>query len=142
MDYTVIGDGVNLASRLESACKTYGAKILVSDYTYKKLKGTYRSREVDRIVVKGKTQPVGVYEVLDYHTEETFPHLMEALNQFKFGLAEYRAKRFEKAIGAFTEVLKLHPKDKPAHLYVERSQHFIAAPPPDDWDGVWVMHEK
>jgi adenylate cyclase len=142
MDYTVIGDGVNLASRLESACKTYGAKILVSEYTYHKLRGTYRAREVDRLVVKGKTQPVGVYEILDYHTDETFPHLMDALNQFKFGLEEYRARRFEKAVGAFTEVLKLHGKDKPARLYIERSQHFIATPPPDDWDGVWVMHEK
>jgi adenylate cyclase len=142
MDYTVIGDGVNLASRLESACKTYGSKILVSEYTYRKLRGTYRAREVDRIIVKGKTQPVGVYEILDYHTDETFPYLMEALNQFKFGLAEYRARRFEKAAGVFTEVLKLHPTDKPSALYAERCRHFIANPPPDDWNGVWIMHDK
>ncbi|HQY06431.1 MAG TPA: GAF domain-containing protein, partial [Lacunisphaera sp.] len=72
MDYTVIGDGVNLASRLESACKEYSAQILCSEGTYRKLKGTYRMREVDKVIVKGKTEPVGVYEVLDYHTEETF----------------------------------------------------------------------
>ncbi len=63
MDYTLIGDGVNLASRLESACKQYHAKILISENTYKKLRGTYRIREIDRVVVKGKTEPVAVFEV-------------------------------------------------------------------------------
>src|SRR3546814_8217350 len=78
MDYTIIGDGVNLASRLESACKQYSARILISENTYKKLRGTYRSREVDRVVVKGKTEPVAIYEILDYHTDESYPNLMEA----------------------------------------------------------------
>src|SRR5258706_3938681 len=67
MDYTIIGDGVNLAARLESACKQYAARILISEFTYRKLRGTYRTREIDLVVVKGKTKPVGVYEVLDYH---------------------------------------------------------------------------
>ena len=79
MDYTMIGDGVNLAARLESACKQYAARILISENTYTKLRGTYRSREVDFVVVKGKTEPVAVYEILDYHTDETFPNVMEAL---------------------------------------------------------------
>ena len=71
MDYTLIGDGVNVATRLESACKEYSAQILMDENTYRKLRGTYRIREVDSIVVKGKTEPVVVYEVLDYHTNET-----------------------------------------------------------------------
>ena len=90
MDYTMIGDGVNLAARLESACKTYSAKILISENTYRSLKGTYRIREIDRVIVKGKTEPVGIYEVLDFHTEETFPHLMEVVNQFDNGVQHYR----------------------------------------------------
>ena len=65
MDYTMIGDGENLAARLESACKQYLAKILISERTYRKLRGTYRNREIDRVVVKGKSEPVGIYEVLD-----------------------------------------------------------------------------
>jgi hypothetical protein len=84
MDYTIIGDGVNLAARLESACKQYAAKILISEFTQKKLRGTYRMREIDLVVVKGKTQPVAVFEVLDYHTEQTFPNLMDVVSHTKF----------------------------------------------------------
>ena len=62
MDYTVIGDGVNLAARIESACKQYGAHILISEFTYNAVKATYRTRQVDYVIVKGKTEPVGVYE--------------------------------------------------------------------------------
>jgi adenylate cyclase len=84
MDFTMIGDGVNLAARLETACKQYKARILVSEFTFKKLRGTYRAREVDRIIVKGKTTPVGVYEILEYHTPESFPDMMDALGSFKY----------------------------------------------------------
>ncbi len=142
MDFTIIGDGVNLASRLESACKTYGTRILVSEFTYKKLKGTYRSREVDRVVVKGKTHPVAIHEILDYHSEETFPHIVEVLSCFRNGLELYRHKRFDDALGQFRQALALHPTDKPSLLYLERCEHLKAAPPPEDWDGVWVMQSK
>jgi len=67
MDYTVMGDGVNLASRMEGLCKTYSAQILVSQNTVNGLKGTYRVRDIDDVIVKGKTEPVRIYEVLDYH---------------------------------------------------------------------------
>ena len=142
MDYTMIGDGVNLAARLESACKQYGAQILVSEYTYKKLRGTYRARDIDLVVVKGKTQPVGVYEILDHHTDDTFPHLVECLGHFRDGLAKYRGRAFGPARELFEKVLALNPGDKAAKLYLERCRILTDAPPPPDWSGVWVMEEK
>ncbi|WP_142849730.1 adenylate/guanylate cyclase domain-containing protein [Telmatospirillum sp. J64-1] len=142
MDYTVIGDGVNLAARLESACKEYGARLLVSEYTVCKLRGTYRLREVDKVVVKGKTQPVGVFEVLDYHNDATFPNMMEALSAFSFGLKAYRDGRFGAALKAFEEALTLHPGDAAAAMYVKRCSLLQREPPGDGWDGVWVMKSK
>ncbi len=142
MDYTVIGDGVNLASRLESACKEYSAQILVSEFTYRKLKGTYRSREVDRVIVKGKTEPIGVYEILDYHTDDTFPHLPEVINQFRGGLGYYRKGEFDRAIAQFREALALHPGDKLSQTYIQRCEYLKAHPPGEEWTGVWVMKTK
>ena len=142
MNYTVIGDGVNLAARLETACKQYGAKMLVSDATVKKLKGTYRMREADRVVVKGKTEPVVIFECLDYHTEASFPNPMEVINHFKDGLAKYRKQDWDKAKMAFTEALKAHPGDKLSKIYIERCDYFQKSPPGEKWDGVWIMKEK
>ncbi len=142
MDFTIIGDGVNLAARLESACKQYAARILISEFTYKKLRGTYRTREVDLVVVKGKTKPVGVYEILDYHSEETFPNLMDVVNQFKDGVAKYRAGKWDAAIAAFNEALRLNPNDKLSEIYIGRCETLKAQPPAGEWNGVWVMEEK
>ena len=141
MDYTIIGDGVNLAARLESACKQYAARILISENTVKKLKGTYRIRDIDDVVVKGKTEPAGVYEVLDYHTDETFPNLMEVVNQFKEGRKQYRAGNWDKAIGSFNDALAANATDKLSQIYIERCEH-LKANPPKDWVGVWVMTSK
>lgn len=142
MDFTIIGDGVNLASRLESACKQYGTRILVSESTYKRLRGTYQARELDLVVVKGKTRPVAIYEILDYHTDETYPNLIDALGYFRNALTKYRQRKWQDAIHLLDEVLALNPNDKPAQLYIERSRYFIDHPPGDDWNGVWVMESK
>jgi len=142
MDYTMIGDGVNLASRLESACKQYGAHILVSEFTWKKLRGTYRARELDTIIVKGKTQPVAIYEVLDYHSEQSYPQLSEALGCWRDGLKKYRQREFAAANELFARVLAINPADAAARLYVERCALLLNAPPPEDWTGVWVMDSK
>jgi adenylate cyclase len=141
MDYTIIGDGVNLAARLESACKQYAAKILISEFTFKNLKGTYRTREVDFVVVKGKTQPVAIYEVLDYHDESSFPNLMDAVNQFREGIQKYRAGKWSEATNSFNKVLELHPEDKLSEIYIHRCKT-LQADPPAQWDGVWVMEGK
>ena len=141
MDYTMIGDGVNLAARLESACKQYSARLLISEFTKAKLKGTYKLRDIDMVVVKGKTEPVGVYEVLDYHTDETYPNLMDNVNYFNEGVKEYRAGNWDKGIGRFKEAIQANESDKLAQIYIERCEH-LKAEPPKDWDGVWVMTSK
>ncbi|NBT05633.1 MAG: GAF domain-containing protein [Betaproteobacteria bacterium] len=142
MDYTVIGDGVNLAARLESACKQYSAKILISEFTQAKLRGIYRMREVDLVVVKGKTQPVSIYEVLDYHTSASFPNMMDVLGNFTEGLSRYRAGNWDTAIASFQKALSLNPKDKLTGTYIERCELMKAHPPEGEWDGVWVMTDK
>jgi adenylate cyclase len=142
MDYTIIGDGVNLASRLESACKQYSARILISEHTFRKLRGTYRVREVDYVVVKGKQEPVAVYEVLDYHTDKTFPNLLEAVNYFKGGLAYYRKGQWDKAMETFRGAIDLNPQDKLPQIYIDRCEQLKANPPGDEWKGVWVMKSK
>ena len=142
MDFTIIGDGVNLASRLESACKQYGARILVSEFTLNKLKGTYRQREIDLVVVKGKTEPVSVHEILSFHTPETFPGMGEVLGLFKDGLSAYRARKWDAAIKVFRKCLSINPDDKPSQIYIERATHLKDNPPADDWTGIWVMDSK
>jgi len=142
MDFTMIGDGVNLASRLEGACKEYHARILTSENTYKRLRGTYRSREVDTIVVKGKTEPIRIYEILDYHTDESFPNIMEVLQHFKSGLTKYRQGKWDEACRAFLEAAALNPEDQVSHMYVKRCEYLKAHPPAKGWDGVWRMLKK
>ncbi|MFA5182827.1 MAG: GAF domain-containing protein [Syntrophales bacterium] len=142
MDYTLIGDGVNLASRLESLCKRYHASILISENTYKRLRGTYRIREVDRVVVKGKTETVGVYEVLDYHSAESFPNLMEAVNHFQDGLQKYRGQRWDQAIQSFSKAKELNPADEICQMYIDRCGFWKETPPAEGWDGAWIMDSK
>ncbi len=142
MDFTAIGDGVNLAARLESACKEYGAQILVSESTFKSLKGTYRAREIDYVVVKGKTRPVSVYEILDYHDEITFPNIAEHLSIFREGLNAYRHGHWDPARAAFMACLKINPEDKCSELFLERCDFLEANPPVGEWDGIWVMKSK
>ena len=142
MEYTVIGDSVNLASRLESANKFYGTKILISEATVGDLTNTVRLREIDLMRVKGKDQPVAAFEALDFHDEETFPNMERVLDAYGKGLARYRARDWAAAMSSFEGALAAFPGDVPSKIYLERANHSRDNPPPEDWDGVWTLTQK
>lgn len=142
MDYTVIGDTVNLAARLESATKYYGVPVLASEYTVAGSNGQHQFRELDLIVVKGKTEPVAVYEALGHHNAETFVNMQATLAAFEQGLKNYRNRAWDRAIADFGGALELRPDDGPSTLYLERCEFYRDMPPPSDWRGVWEMIAK
>ncbi|MCW5750577.1 MAG: GAF domain-containing protein [Alphaproteobacteria bacterium] len=142
MDYTVIGDSVNLAARLEGANKYFGTSVLLAGETLVNARAPGIVREVDLIRVKGKSRPTTIYEALGYHTEETFPNLIPALRCFAHGLDLYRARQWRDAGAAFREALALNQSDRVAAIYVDRCSHCLQHPPPTDWDGVWTLNEK
>jgi adenylate cyclase len=139
-NYTVMGDQVNLASRLEGATKQYGVDILISHTTYEAVKKSFLCREVDWLRVKGKKQGVQVYELLsEGFTDSKRRHLAET---FSAGYQLYRARQFQEALAQFEAALQADPNDVVSQLYIQRSQEFIGNPPPEDWDGIYTMTSK
>jgi adenylate cyclase len=140
-NYTVMGDMVNLASRLEGANKPYGTYLMISESTYEEVKDHVDVRELDYLAVKGKEQAVRVFEVLD-EKGKTPAALIACAAKFTVGLERYRKREFAAAITAFEEALRESPQDKPSLMYIERCRHFLEEPPDEGWDGVWRLEEK
>ena len=138
MDYTVIGDVVNLAARLETATKYYGVKVLFSEDTARSLRGDTRHRQIDRIRVRGRREPVVVYESLDHH-DAGFPRMAQTLDAFERGLRLYFRGDWRRAGSSFEEALGHHPGDRPSRVYLERCRRYLDRPPGADWDGAWSL---
>ena len=140
MDFTSIGDTVNLAARLEGANKAYQSKAIVTETVYDKTKGLFLFRELDYIAVKGKTVPVRIYELLQ-ERKRAAAKLDEIRTCFEEGLKHYRERDWKKAGACFKKNIELY-KDGPSEVFLDRAVHFTKNPPPEDWDGVFRMKVK
>ncbi|AFY30883.1 adenylate/guanylate cyclase domain-containing protein [Calothrix sp. PCC 7507] len=144
MEFTAIGDGVNLGSRLESVSKQYGCDIIISDNTYKPCRENIWARELDYIRVKGRNEPVAIYELLGVRSDPISSQKLELIEHYHKGRKYYLNREFSLAETEFAKVLTVDNSDKAAILHLRRCQHWMQSPPSDiDWDeGVWTFKEK
>jgi adenylate cyclase len=137
-DYTVMGDSVNLGSRLEGLNKVYGTRIIVSEFTRQLAGDGFTFRDLDLVRVKGRSEPVRIYELISTDGQGR-PEYLDLYNQ---AIGLYRLRQWEKAGGLFQQVLAAAPGDGPSILYVERCMEMSRSYPPEDWDGVYEMKVK
>jgi adenylate cyclase len=141
MNYTVMGDTVNLAVRLEAANKLYGSRALTADATVAKTDGTIQFREVDRLRVVGQTQSQAIFELLGRKGELT-PAQNLLCDRYAEGLTAYREQQWEQARSAFAAALEAVPGDGPATTLIKRIDYLAHNPPGPDWDGAWRLDAK
>jgi adenylate cyclase len=141
MDYTMMGDTVNTASRLEGVNKVYGIYTLISETTYRAAGNKITAREIDSINVVGKNEPLRVYQVLGY-PEDIDEKISRTIDNYSKGLDAYRNQNWEEAAGFFKEALNLSPDDGPSKTMLLRCNEYKINPPPEDWNGSFVMSTK
>ncbi len=142
MDYTVMGDDVNVASRLESINKFYKSKVMISGSTYQQALDKVVVREIDYVKVKGKTLPVSIYELIAMKDDPIDEALLKKLKLYEEALRLYKSKSWAESAAAFEGVLALDPEDAPSAIYLERCRDFEESPPPDGWDWSWDIQIK
>lgn len=141
-DYTVMGDNVNLGSRLEGINKEYGTNIVISEFTYAHIKNDFICRELDSVKVKGKHLPVRIYELLEQGKAADADTRYAFLKVFNEGLVKYKLGLWDEAASSFRRVLQMRPEDRPSELYVRRCKELKENPPEGEWDGVYTMTKK
>jgi adenylate cyclase len=142
MDYTVIGDGVNLSSRLEGVTKEYGCDIIISEFTYNLCSDHLWVRQLDKIRVKGKHQAVNIYELIGDRSTPLDANTQEFLHYYQAGRNAYILRDFTQAIACFESAQAIIPTDKAVHIHLERAYKYQQIPPSKSWDGVWTMITK
>jgi adenylate cyclase len=140
LSWTVMGDNVNLASRLEGITKEYHVQLIISEATYRHVASQFVCRELDKIRVKGKTLPVNIYELMDVEENRSLHEPL--LNRFDGAMQEYRKQNWERAGELFAEVLSRFPDDGPTQVFLSRAVEFSENAPEGEWDGVYVMKTK
>ena len=140
MDFTSIGDTVNLAARLEGANKAYGSKAIITESVFERLSGAFICRELDFITVKGKTEPVRIYEILQ-KKDDAAVKIYEIRDLFEKGLNAYRRQNWDSAEAAFKKCVDLY-NDMPSVIFLDRIRHFRKSPPEKNWDGVFNLKIK
>ena len=140
-DFTSIGDTVNLAARLEGANKQYGSKTIISESVYNNLNDSFICRELDYITVKGKTEVVRIFEVLQEVQKASNDKLIDLKESFEKGLKYYRQRKWKTAEKYFLDCVEKY-NDQPAKVFLERIAHYQSSPPPIDWQGGFVMRVK
>jgi len=133
-DYTVVGDHVNLGSRLEKLNREYGTNIIISEFTHRHIQDKFTCRELDIVRVRGRKEPVRIFELLG--RDEPFPKWSAFKRFFEQGLMAYRSQRWDDGIGGFGEALKIRPDDGPAKLYLQRCMQLREKSPSPKWDGI------
>jgi adenylate cyclase len=141
MDYTMMGNTVNTAARLEGVNKVYGNYILVSDTTYKAAGNGIVWREIDSITVVGKQEPVTIYQPLGYR-DDIDEIMITTTDLYIKGLYSYRNREWDKAIRSFMKALDLTPDDGPSKTMLARCNEYRANPPAKDWNGAYSMTTK
>lgn len=146
-DYTIIGDAVNLGSRLESLCKTYGAKLIISEFTKNGLKEEYILRNLDLVRVKGKSEAIEIFELIDYKTNpiliDDLQKTLTEINLFNSAISHYRKSEFQIALDIFKEIeVTFNPINTTIYqIYIKRCEYFIENPP-IDFDGIFTHRLK
>ena len=146
MNYTMMGDSVNIAARLEASSKQYGVYIQVAEHTYKAVSKDFEWRFLDNVKVKGKSKSVRVFELLSYKNKLDGKN-KKLLSIFNSGLENYNKKKWKDAIKDFKNSQKLEDMfigrpTNPSLIYIDRCKYFIDNPPPKDWDGIWTLSSK
>lgn len=141
MDYTIMGNAVNLAARLEGVNKQYGTWILTSEYTQAEGGNEFLYRKLDRVRVVGINTPIRLYQVVE-ETSQATPDLREAIDLFHSGLDYFEGRDWDRARKTFTQVQRILPEDGPSTSFLKRVETYIQTPPADTWDGVFNLTTK
>ena len=142
MDYTVIGDGVNLSSHLETITKQYGCDIILSEFTYQLCSDYILVRELDKVRVKGKQKAVSIYELIGTNSQPIDLEIEEFLELYIKARQAYMNKKFSQAVNYFELARKIKPEDEAVAIHIQRSLDYIKTPPPNNWDGIHTMTTK